>query len=337
MAAALGALVGLGARLAGQDLAQKRQAENLMLQFAMSQPEAFLHNDKAMGLLPKSFQPMVQAIGAYKQQEAQNFAGFGEPEQGQQGPTPNAQMLAGASPQTSQPTAMAGPVSQGQSQPAADEYGSQISALQAKIDRGQNQLKAITDPNYEAKAEKLLNSWQSQLEHLMTLRGQDLGRQQQWAETQQRLQDARQNHADMVAIHRETMASAEAARGVTEELAKARTDDARQAALDRGQKVVSDLDTKIATGLQAGSIDETTAKTLLANRNKMAKQFGLPEIAVGEVSTWGGLSSKPTLVPTTTRANLPSGVPSGSVHGVSKSKGPGWMTPDGKFIPDAGK
>lgn len=31
---------------------------------------------------------------------------------------------------------------------------------------------------------------------------------------------------------------------------------------------------------------------------------------------------------------LPAGVPTGSVHGTSRTQGPGWQTPDGRFIPD---
>jgi hypothetical protein len=104
----------------------------------------------------------------------------------------------------------------------------------------------------------------------------------------------------------------------------------------------------IAAGLNNGTLTEAQAVAKLATvRAKVAKldaaetkakrapqgpKLGLLEARVGHTPTslHGLIGGKPEVTEGTGAAPP---VP-GAKHGVSKTKGPGWMTPDGKFIPD---
>ena len=70
----------------------------------------------------------------------------------------------------------------------------------------------------------------------------------------------------------------------------------------------------------AAGVDEQRFKGLIGERPYEI----LSNVAKGAPGGGGG----------TAAPALPAGVPTGSVHGTSRTQGPGWQTPDGRFIPD---
>ena len=61
-----------------------------------------------------------------------------------------------------------------------------------------------------------------------------------------------------------------------------------------------------------------------------SRRLGAPQAPIG-----GNTNAERGAAPPAANAPaLPAGIPAGSVHGTSRTQGPGWKTPDGRFIPD---
>lgn len=101
-------------------------------------------------------------------------------------------------------------------------------------------------------------------------------------------------------------------------------------------KIVTDVTTGNSTDTIIGKAvpkGASSKDTLAAEVNKLNAAEGspaatpVPTPTATPTATPHGVATPATILP-------PPGIPAGSIHGISKSRGPGWRLPDGTFVPD---